>query len=350
MTDYGYANARIRGMKSLLIQEALYGRLLKTTSLQDVVTTLATTPYQRELSEAMVKDDGLKGFDEALRLNVAKTFSKIKKMVDEDALQLVNILLGRWDVANIKAILRGINLGVSVDAIQSNLTPGAEIDDAVLREMVKARDVRDCIDTMASLRVAYAAPLTGAFPEYAAKRNLTALETALDKFFYDRAYQSLRGKDISTRLVRQMIGEDVDIANIMLVLRIIKEEIDRREGAAFIIEGGRELSRDQIRKLMDKRTVEDVVQELSETDYHDLISANMPSYLETGSLIGIQRALEQYAVTSGLRMWRADPLTISGIIAYIWAKTNEIVNLRVIARGKEVGMPEKKMREALVIA
>lgn len=350
MADYGYANARIRGMKSLLIQDELYNRLLKTNSLADVVTMLGTTPYQRELSEAMIKDDSLKGFDEALRRNVMKAFGKVARMVDDDAQHLVNVLLGRWDVANIKAILRGKNLGAGSEAILSSLIPGAEIDEHSLLEMVNSRDVRDCVDTMATLRIPYSVPLTGAFPEFAAKRSLTPLEIALDKYFYDRAYRFLRGKDMSTELVRQTIGRDIDTANIMLVLRIVKEEIDRHEGSNFLIDGGRELPYWRIQEFINMKSVEDVVQELAATSYHKLISDNMPTYFETGSLIGLQRALEQFAVRGGLKMWQADPLTIGGIIAYIWAKTNEVVNLRVIARGKQVGMPEKKMREALVLA
>lgn len=350
MADYGYANARIRGMKSHLIQGELYDRLMKTKSLADVVTALGTTPYQRELSEVMIKDESLRGFDEALRRNVMKVFFKITNMVDDDARHLVNVLLGRWDVANIKAILRGKNLGASSEAILSSLIPGAEIDEASLLEMVGSRDVRDCVDTMATLRVPYAVPLTGAFPEYAAKRSLTTLEIALDKYFYERAYRSLRGKDMSTELVRRTIGRDIDTANIMLVLRIVKEEIDRREGSLFLINGGRELPYWRIQEFINKQTIEDVVQDLSSTTYHALISDNMPSYFETGSLIGLQRALEQYSIRRGLKMWQADPLTIGGIIAFIWAKTNEVVNLRVIARGKVVGMPEDKMREALVLA
>jgi V/A-type H+/Na+-transporting ATPase subunit C len=350
MADYGYANARIRGMKSLLIKGELYNRLLKTKSLADVVANLSATPYQRELSEAMIKGESLKGFDEALRRNVMKAFAKISNMVDEDAQPLVNVLLGRWDVANVKAILRGKNLGASSEMILSSLIPGAEIDEAALLEMVSSRDVRDCVDTMATLRIPYAVPLTSAFPAYAAKRSLTTLEIALDKCFYDRAYSSLRGRDLSTELVRRTIGRDIDTANIMLVLRIVKEEIDRREGSVFLIDGGRELPYWRIQEFINKRNVEDVVQDLASTSYHELISENMPSYFETGTLIGLQRALEHFAIRSGLKMWHADPLTIGGIIAYIWEKTNEVVNLRVIARGKEVGMPENKMREALVLA
>ena len=349
-SDYGYANARIRGMKSLLISAGFYDRLLKSTSFDDVVGSLNTTAYGRELSEVMIKESGLKGFDEALRRNIVKSFNKVSHAVDDDGRQLMGILLGRWDVGNVKSILRGKNLGATSDAILESLIPGAEIDEASLLEMVKSRDVRDCVDTMATLRIPYAVPLTGAFPDYAAKRSLAVLEIALDKFYYARAFAGVQGNDINSTMVREALAREIDAENIMTLLRIVKEDIDRREGMVFLIAGGRELALWRLEEVAGRRTIEDCVQALSETSYHDLIAESMPSYFETGSLTGLQRALEQQAVRRGLKMWKADPLTIAGVIAYVWAKTNEIVNLRVIARGKQVGMPVDKMREALVLA
>jgi V/A-type H+/Na+-transporting ATPase subunit C len=349
-SDYGYVNARIRGMKSRLISPGFYDRLLTATSFDDVVGSLNTTAYGRELSEVMIKETGLKGFDEALRRNIMKCFAKVAHTVDEDGLRLMGILLGRWDVANVKAILRGKNLGATSDAILESLIPGAEIDEATLLELVNARDVRDCIDTMATLRVPYAFPLTGAFPDYAAKRSLAVLEIALDKYYYARAFEGVQGTDINSSMVKEMLGREVDAENIMTVLRIVKEDIDRREALVFFIAGGRELPVWRLAEIGGRRTIEDAVQSISETSYHDLIAESMPTYFETGSLTGLQRALEQHAVRRGLKMWKADPLTIAGVIAYIWAKTNEIVNLRVIARGKQVGIPVEKMREALVLA
>ena len=38
-----------------------------------------------------------------------------------------------------------------------------------------------------------------------------------------------------------------------------------------------------------------------------------------------------------------------GVMAsYIWAKYNEVVNLRIIIRGKAIGMQERKIREELI--
>ncbi|MFA5867294.1 MAG: ATP synthase A1 subunit C [Actinomycetota bacterium] len=348
--DYGYANARIRAMKSGLFNESFYNQLLRSRSLHEVIAALAQTPYGHDLDESMIKTEGLKGFDEALRRNIMKAFSKVSMIVGEQDENLVNVLFGRWDVMNVKTILRGKNLGASSDAILESLIPAGELDEATLLEMVRSRDVRDCIDVMATMNVSYAVPLTGAFPEYAHKRSLAVLELVLDKEFYEMSFAKLRAKDMNTRLVAEMLHREIDNINIMTLLRIVKEEVEYSEAANLFISGGKEVSYRTLVEAVGFHSVEDAVEALKRTSYYTLLQEKMPAYFETNSLASVERGLEEALVRKRVKLFMADPLSIASTIAFIWAKYNEIVNLRIIARGKEVGMPEAKIREALIIA
>lgn len=348
--DYGYANARIRAMKSRLLDESFYNQILHTNSLQEVTSALAQTPYARDLDEAMIKAGGLKGFDEALRRNIMKTFRQVVKVLGPENQNLVNVLLGRWDVLNIKTIIRGKNIGASSDIILESLIPAGELDEATLLEMVRSRDVRDCIDVMATLHVSYATPLTGAFPQYAYKRNLAVLELALDKAFYEMSFARLRRRDINTKLVLEMMRREIDMINIMTLLRVVKEEIEQSESAILFIPGGKEISVEKLKEICDFHAVEDGVKALAGSSYFSLLESKMPAYFGTNSLAGLERGMEEEMVRRRVALFRADPLTIASTIAFIWAKYSEIVNLRIIARGKVVGMPEAKIREAIIIA
>ncbi|MFU8891731.1 MAG: V-type ATPase subunit, partial [Anaerosomatales bacterium] len=46
---------------------------------------------------------------------------------------------------------------------------------------------------------------------------------------------------------------------------------------------------------------------------------------------------------------KGDPLGIGVAVSYLWAKQNEITNLRIIVKGKAVGMPEDRVREELIL-
>ena len=63
---------------------------------------MAQTPYGRDLDESMIKEEGLKVFDDALRRNIMKAFRKVVKIIGEEDKHLVNVLLGRWNVSILK--------------------------------------------------------------------------------------------------------------------------------------------------------------------------------------------------------------------------------------------------------
>jgi vacuolar-type H+-ATPase subunit C/Vma6 len=62
-------------------------------------------------------------------------------------------------------------------------------------------------------------------------------------------------------------------------------------------------------------------------------------YRQSGDATALERALEEKLALKGIRMFYRDPLTIGMAIGFLWAKTIEVANLRLIAQGKELGWP-----------
>lgn len=347
--NYGYANARIRAMKSFLFDRAFYEKLIDMEDISSVISALEGTQYKPDIDEAMLKYKDVRGMDEAFRRNIAGTFSKILRLVEGEAKELVKILLSRWDVYNVKTILRGKNIGASEEQILESLVPAGQFSEALLRELVKAKDVKACIDFLAVWETPFARPLTASFSKFVKSHRLVDLELALDKFYFDYAMSVLRKNDLSTSLVREIIRREIDFVNIMTILRGVREEIDKKQLEDLFIPGGKEINAKRFRALCQEKTIEDVVLRLEDTPYHEVLSKGLGKYLEVGTISVLERNLEQMMVRKGISMFRADPLSIAIIIGYLTAKYNEVVNLRIIVRGKSVGMPEDRLREALVL-
>ncbi len=58
--------------------------------------------------------------------------------------------------------------------------------------------------------------------------------------------------------------------------------------------------------------------------------------------------MEEISLEKGIEMYQKGPLCMGVIAGYIWAKFNEVVNLRIIVRGKAIGMLERRIREELL--
>ncbi len=60
-----------------------------------------------------------------------------------------------------------------------------------------------------------------------------------------------------------------------------------------------------------------------------------------------QDELEKFMIRSAMRL-DDNPLDIGVIIKYMWRKYMEVANLRVIMRGKSIGMIESQIRKELI--
>ena len=346
--DYGYVNARIRGMKSRLLDRHTLEDLIFQPDLDSLISDLEKTPYKEDIIDAKVLFQGILCIEYALRKNFIRTFQKILEYVREtEAERYIRIFLHRWDVQNIKTILRGKNIHITNEEILDCLVPAGELDEATLKELVRQQDVRAVIDLLATWGIVYAKPLTEKYAEYLEKSDLALLECALDKYYYKEALDSVKTKSYNTLLIRDILETEIDVVNIRTILRMIRDHVSSEEAQDFLIENGKELTPKKMIQLTALHSIEDLLKELDQTSYRFI--ADVPeSAIKTQKISVIEKQLEKFLVKKGVSAFSGDPLSIASVIGYFWAKYNEITNIRIISRCKTVDLPDEQLKEELV--
>ncbi len=223
------------------------------------------------------------------------------------------------------------------------------MEEALLIQIAKQKNIRATIDTLALWNNPYAEVLTKKFSEYDKSKKLSILELAVDKYYYKKGIERSSRRSLNYRLVKEILSREIDSVNIMTVIRLLGEEMDVEEMGEFFIEGGKEINFDKFIMIARQEDIEGIVNELSGTTFGKILSEHLAEFYDNQKLSFLERFLEETIIRKSIDMFKADPLSIAIIIGYIWAKFNEIVNLRIIVRGKSVGMPEDKIREALIL-
>jgi len=346
--DYGYVNARIRGMKSRLLDRRVLEDLMFRPDLDSVIADLEKTPYKDEIAEAKVQYSGILCIEQALRKNFTRTFRRILRIVrGSEAERYIRIFLHRWDIQNIKTILRGKNIHVTNDEILECLVPAGELDEATLRELIKQPDVRAVIDMLATWDIVYSRPLTKKFSEFSEKRDLAILECALDRFYYQDALSTVKSRSYNDSLVRDVISTEIDVVNIKTVLRIVRDRIDWDVAQEFLIEGGKEFGPDELKKFIGLHSIEEVIKELGPTHY-SFLSEIPEEAVKNQKISVLEKQLEKYLIKKGVSTFHGEPLSIASVIGYFWAKFNEITNIRIISRCKTAEITEDQIKGELV--
>lgn len=346
--DYGYINARMRGMKSRLLSHRELDDLIQKPDLESLIADLENSPYREEVIEARGHLVGILCIEYALRENFTRTFRKIQNFAkQEEAEQYIIIFLHRWDVQNIKTILRGKNIHVTNDEILSCLVPAGEMDEATLKELLKQPDLRAVIDLLATWRIRYAHPLTGAYPEYLKTKDLAVLECALDRYYYTDALDSVRAPGYNNGLIRDFLRLEIDVVNLKTVLRMVRDRVDAEDAKRYLIGGGRKFDERKLGELLMLPSIEDVVKALSSTPYRFLADIPEPA-MRTQKISIIEKELERFLIKKGVGAFLLDPLSVASVIGYFWAKYNEITNIRIISRCKTADVSADLLKEELV--
>ena len=346
--EYDYVNARIKGMKSRLLAPSVFESLILKPDVESIIAELENTPYREEIEKATVKYSGITCIEVALRKNFTNAFRKIFNMVKgESAEMYIKILLSRWDVQNIKTILRGKNIHMTSAEIVECLVPAGQLDDTTLIELIKQPDVKAVIDLLATWGIEYTKPLTRNFKEYSEKRDLSILEYALDKFYYENALEKLGKDSYDDRIILDIITTEIDVTNIKNVLKMIRDKIEIEEAETFLIKGGITLNIEKLLSMMRSGTLEGAIKVLDATPFRFL--SELPAdVFRTEKISVFEKELEKYLIKRGISRFLGDPLSIAVAVGYVSAKYNEITNIRIIARCKTADITEKEIREELI--
>ncbi len=351
LKDYSYANARVRAMTTRLLDNGVFKGLLDAPDYNRALAILEDTEYSEDIEQFMLEGARPTILDRAFNRNLVRTFAKIKDFFMGKPHELVNVLLSRWDPYNLKTIMRGMRALVPKQEITRNLVPIGAIDEVTLGEIIDQPDLRASLDAIVVFsrewRIPYGRAITDHLAEYLRDHDLSVLELALDKLHYETVGELLKGGDANTALVREVARMEVDSINIVNLIRVCGLEMQATRPEDYFVPGGTLEDGAEFARIMALGQPEMVYEALLRRlpDYRAAMQRAWQKFEEKGEG-AFEDELEMHVIGRCLGMSK-DPLGIGVIIDYMWRKYLEITNLRIILRGKSIGLIESQIRKEL---
>ena len=262
------------------------------------------------------------------------------KISEGEPNHLITEYLRNYDVWNIKTLLRGKYYNASADEIKEAFVSAGQLSYTFLSELAGKQSYSEVISVLEST-VYY--PI---LKEYDGT-NLSDIENRLDKMYYNGLFNVIsESKSKDRKLFAKFIRTEIDIKNINTLFRLKKAGVKQDEIIDLIIDGGLELSTNNIQKLL-PLSYDDFIQALDQYSFWDSISDAVNS--DTDSLINVETQLIKHSLKSASSFSHVYPLSIVPIMDYIISKRNEVNNLRIITRGKAANLSDEIIKNQLVI-
>ena len=346
LRTYPYANARIRVMKGAIIKRDEYSKLMKMTP-DEITKFMGESAYKKEIDELAMKFSGADLIEAALNLNAARSFSKLIMISDKEVEVLVREYLRRYDLYNLKTILRGKSAGMANDDIKKIFVPAGDLDMAGLEKLMKRETIKDIV--IASKTVKMTKSVLEGIEEYEKTRSLSSIENALDKEYYYSLLELSGKMPKQGRYVRKFIKTEIDILNLRLLFRLIREKIHKKDIVSKLVFSGEILSREKLLKLAGAENYEALISGLAGTGYDKVLEGCVEDLRAKNEMACLEIALEKHWLKKADLMLHTHPLSIGPILGYMVWKDIEIRNMRMLLRAKITGLDEKFMTDSLVI-
>ncbi|MFW5942957.1 MAG: V-type ATPase subunit [Chloroflexota bacterium] len=342
-------------MRSRLLTGSELEQMTASADIQALIAALAHTPYGPSIEKALVRTGGIECVTLALRLDLEKTVNNVTSYFTGRAADTVAVVLGSYDVANLKAILRGLVHGHPTREILDALAPLGTMAHDFLVELSRAPDVRAAIDTLASARSPLAQPL---LQLRASRPSLTIveMELSLDKWYFAQALDHAQAESGANGTLVQALQQDVDLLNIITVLRLVhapderrrlQDSLDAGDATRLFLPGG-SLSPQTLQHAAEETTVAAAIDVLEATRYGPPLIRSLPLYQRAGRLSVFEEQLHRYHLRWRIQQITRDPLGPGVLLGYLPLKQNEVRNLRWIAGGIYLGMEPAAIQEELV--
>ena len=207
-----YTYTRVKAMKAKLLGKEDYQKFLKM-SQEEIARYLQETEYNKEITELAMKFSGTNLIEYGLNRNLENTFSKIWKIALRQTKEQIGLYLRRYDIANIKTILRGKYAKVPNEKIINELVVSGELSRNFFELVIKeSTNLESAIEYFK--RTEYY-PVLKKF-----SNNLTKLEDELDKLYFSMAL------DAAGKALKDYIQMEITIKNALNRLRAKKANIN----------------------------------------------------------------------------------------------------------------------------
>ena len=195
-----YANVLVKigtGRSELLGESKLKG-LSETKNLADLISSLRESSYHQEIAKIAPPLSSRK-LERAFNENLIGTYIKIITNTPKKTAKFLNHFLLRFEIENIKTIIKAINANLHLEQKQSKIYFAPEIyfnNLSLIEEAVRASSIKQIVNALE--KTDYASALKMGFRSYEKDASTTCFDVLLDKFYYEElwaAFQSLPKKE-----------------------------------------------------------------------------------------------------------------------------------------------------------
>jgi len=303
--------------------------MLTSDSFEEAVNVLRETPYRNDVDR--IKED--KNYDSMFMKELHQTYDAMLEIVpNKELIELVGL---RYAYHNLKVLFKEEITEQDLDHL---FIPIGRYPISELRQAVRTGGSE-------VLPEAYMDSIDEVKTDYDEYQNVQAVDIILDRrYFTHLRFLADETGETGEFDIPALIERYIDYNNLSTLVRGMKQKRTRNFMLTVLSSSG-SIPKEELLSLVNK-DLNDVELFYKKTVYRQLIERSIDK--ETGELSTVKVDFEtDNAYMEKMREARLQSFGPMPVIAYLYAKETEVMNLRLVLSGKENGLTADEIRERM---
>ncbi len=339
---YAFISAYLKGAEPGIVGSGHIGKMSVAPDVASALLAIRDTDIGGYLEERRI--NAFDDVDRFLWEYFTQCIGEVEafRSLPGDLLKISRAYVVKYDVLNIKAILRGLSANKKARVVPVGVIHNSGLLDGLL----DVGSVEEIIQLLIDCELGNFAQVLKEYNVEGDAREQFIFEAMLDsEYFKDTLRMAQRVKDGSALI--KALGVCIDLTNLQIIARTIVEGMGTGV-TEYMIEGGYLLSREDLVELVNLK-FNDLPRKLEGTQYHEAASELLATYDSNKSVTAVEEVIGKHK----FRLLRdlLAPRTLSPLVMawYLIVKESEMRNLRLILKAKFDGVSVEKISGYLVL-
>src|SRR3989338_135597 len=342
---YPYTYVRANVMRTKLFRRNDYEKMLKM-QFSELAKFLQDSSYKAEIDELAVMYSGEELIEMALTRNLAKTFAKLRRISTTELNLLIDAYLTKYDILNVKTIVRGIYTSADKDYIKRLLVPAGAFREEFLYELLKKDSVEDVVRAVPFLEYKHFRKFIEDLKE---KGALYEFENALDQHYFRHLISFSEMLPVGGELFKNFIETQIEATNLLNIVKLIKEGAPKSDMKKSIFLTASPEKNLQVLRLLESKSIDSIPKGIRNKAMRKFINECVEHYHKNHSLIEFERLVNKHVLGRAMLFIHQNPLSINVILGFMFAKEIEVQNLMKIVKGRQLGFSEEFISREIIV-
>jgi V/A-type H+-transporting ATPase subunit C len=343
-SQYAAVHAQVRAFSSTLLTDETWTALCEASDFATLLGLLKETVYGPYLNE--VEEHALTPRRAIYQANkhLAEAFQAILYLLPDAARQLITQLYRRYEVDNLKALLRGIETGASWDSVRYLLFPFGPTTLLPAEHIAEAATVAAAVEQLNG--TPYYDTLNYAMKRYTAEQSLFPLEVALDLNYWRELWQDVNYlSNVYLPQLQHCVGTLLDVTNLMWAIRYrVNHNLSEEEIINYTLPFGYQVKDEDIRAIAAGMDITHILTRL----YPDLEDVGALLKEPRSGLPLLEAQLQRRLAAMSREVFLGYPFHIGIPAAYLILAELELQDLTVLVEAKATQTPIEGFRPFLL--